>query len=173
MFCFLALNDEVYSYHVINLYLSPSHGDCSVYTSETGVCDGIMRLGIDYVYASSKLGNQSTVAGLLNEKRKAVETVIAGHDESCVQQVFTVLCHFYLPRCGNATHFASPSTICPKQCHAVQERCKITWNSIMSAFATINPVINCDYISQLLSSVPHCCTKARLGIRSLSEHLVL
>ena len=94
------------------LQLFHSYGDCSVYKSKTGVCDGVVRLGIDHVYARSKLGDQSTIAQLINDNLKTVERVIADQNEVCVKQVFRALCNFYLPPCGNATHPIPPSSIC-------------------------------------------------------------
>ena len=38
-----------------------------MYTSETTICDNVLRSGIDYVYAKSKLGDQDAISNLLNE----------------------------------------------------------------------------------------------------------
>ena len=83
-----------------------------MYKSESVVCDGVLRLGIDHVYARSRLGDQNTIAQLLNNNLKTVERVIADQNEVCVKQVLRVLCNFYLPPCGNATHPIPPSSIC-------------------------------------------------------------
>ena len=83
-----------------------------MYKSETAVCEGVVRLGIDHVYARSRLGDQNTISQLLNENLETVVTVIADHDDVCVNRVLRVLCNFYLPPCGNATHPAPSSSIC-------------------------------------------------------------
>ena len=90
----------------------PSYGECSVYKSETAICDGVLRLGIDHVYTRSWLGDQNTVSQLLNDHLKTVKSVISDHNDVCVNKVLRALCNFYLPPCGNATHPASPSSIC-------------------------------------------------------------
>ena len=153
------------------LFLFPSYGDCSVYTSETTICDNVLRSGIDYVYAKSKLGDQDAISQLLNEKTKDVETLIGDHNNDCVKQVFRVLCHFYLPPCGNSTHPAPPSSICQEECQMVQNNCQKTWVTLLLAFKNIDPIIQCNDTSRLLFPVPHCCTDAGLSQSLFISHL--
>ncbi|CAI8031474.1 Deleted in malignant brain tumors 1 protein, partial [Geodia barretti] len=140
-----------------------SYGECSVYKWETAVCEGVVRRGIDSVYARSRLGDQSTIAQLLNESIKDVERLIADHADSCVDQVFRALCNFYLPPCGNATHPVPPSSICQTECEMVLQNCQTTWDAVMLAFKTVDPIPDCNDTSRLLFPVPNCCTGAGLG----------
>ena len=140
-----------------------SFGECSVYKSETVVCDGVRTFGIDNVYATSALGNQSTISALVNQHILNTQTVIADHDEECVKQVFRVLCHFYLPPCGNTTHRASPSSICQEECQMVQDKCRATWDSVLLTVSDLYLNVNCNDTSTLLFPVHHCCTGAGLG----------
>ena len=148
----------------------PSYGKCSVYKWENDICAGVFRPGIDIVYAKSVLGNQSAIADLLNGRKKEVEAIISDHDEECVKQVFRVLCHFYLPPCGNTTHPAPPSSICQEECQMVQENCQKTWNSVLLAFKSIDPVIYCSDTSTLLFPVPHCCIRTDQGLTQTQTH---
>ena len=107
------------------------YGECFNYTK---ICDDVLRLNLDYVYAKSSLGDQKTIARLLNMKITEIETVLDGLDEDCVKQVFRILCHFYLPPCGNTTHPAPPSSICQEECQMVQENCHKTWTSVLLTF---------------------------------------
>ena len=142
-----------------------SYGECSVYTSKVDVCEGVVSLGIDHVYARSRLGTQSNIAQMLNENLKSAESIIADQNRNCVKMVYRALCHFYLPPCGNATHPAPPSSICPKECKMVQEECDTTLNTVLLTFdEDVTPVINCNDTSSLLFPVPHCCTGAGLGM---------
>ena len=138
-----------------------------MYISETDVCDGVVRPHIDYVYASYRLGNQSTIAQLLSKNIKNIGT---DQNEYCMKQVLRALCHFYLPPCGNFTHPAPPSSICQEQCQTVQETCHTTWSTLLSTFDSVDLVIECNDTSALLFPVPHCCTDAGLG---RSVHLPL
>ena len=130
-----------------------------MYESETDVCDGIVRPDVDYVYASFRLGNQSTIAQLLNENVKSITTQTL--TEYCMKEVFRVLCYFYLPPCGNSTHLAPPPSICHEECHTVQKECNTTWNTV---FKNLHPILECSSTSMLLFPVPHCCTGAGLGL---------
>ena len=124
----------------------------------------MLIFGIDNVYATSVLGDQSTIAALLDQHIRNVETVIADHDEKCVKQVFRVLCHFYLPPCGNTTHPAPPSSICQEECQMVQEKCRVTWDSFLLTVSDLDLIVNCNDTSILLFPVPHCCTGSDLGL---------
>ena len=130
-----------------------------MYKSETDVCDGIVRPDVDYVYASFRLGDQSTIAQLLNENVTNITTLT--HTEYCMKEVFRVLCYFYLPPCGNSTHLAPPPSICQEECYMVQKECNTTWNTV---FKNLDPIIDCSDTSMLLFPVPHCCTGAGLGL---------
>ena len=130
-----------------------------MYESETDVCDGIVRPDVDYVYASFRLGDQSTIAQLLNENVKSITTPT--HTEYCVREIFRVLCYFYLPPCGNSTHLAPPPSICQEECHTVQRECNTTWNTV---FKNLDPILECSDTSMLLFPVPHCCIGAGLGL---------
>ena len=135
-----------------------------MYKSRTAVCDGVVRLGIDHVFARSRLGDQNTITQLINKNMQAVEALLAGHNEACLKQVYRVLCHFYLPPCGNATDPVPPSSICQEDCQMVQEKCPHTWDIILVAFSGVDPIIDCNDTSRLLFPVPHCCTDAGLGL---------
>ena len=118
------------------------------------------------MYAKSSLGDQKTVAQILDKIIQKVEAIIADHDEECVKQVFRVLCHFYLPPCGNTTHPAPPSSICQEECQMVQDNCQKTWTSVLLAFEADIYLVNidCSDTSKLLFPVPHCCSGAGIGI---------
>ena len=120
--------------------------------------------GIDNVYATSALGNQSTISALVNQHILKLQTVIDGLDKDCVKQLFRVLCHFYLPPCGNTTHPAPPSSICQEECQMVQDKCRATWNSVLLTVSDRDLIVNCNDTSMLLLPVPHCCTGAGLGL---------
>ena len=141
------------------------YGDCSEYIWRNDICRGSFRTGIDYVYVKSALGNQSTISNLFNSlKKEAVGTFENNHDKDCEKQVFRVFCHYYLPPCGNTTHPAPPSSICQEECHMVQDKCQRIWRSVLLAFKTIDPVLDCSDTSKFLFPVPHCCTGAGLGM---------
>ena len=145
-----------------------------MYTSQTDVCEGVVRLDIDYVYARSRLGTQSTIARMLNENVKSLESIIGDEDRNCLKIVYRALCHFYLPHCGNASNLTPPTSICPEECKMVQKDCAKTWSTVLLAFNDdMTPVIDCNDTSSLLFPLPHCCTGAGLGLLQLLSLLLL
>ena len=149
-----------------------SYGECSLYTSKTTVCDyNMLNSGIDYVYASFKLGSQTTISHLLSEAVEEVEQLIDNRDQDqCIKQVFRVLCHFYLPPCGNSTHPVPPSSICQEECQIVQEICKKTWRFFDVVLG--DKSIDCSDTSRLLFPVSHCCSDAGLDLPHTSTSTV-
>ena len=125
-----------------------SYGVCSIYQAHTEVCDGVLRPSVDSVYAKFSIGSQNEIAELLNNNIKSLEEAVNGHDKDCIKMIFRVLCHYYLPSCGNITHPAPPSSICQEECQMVQDKCKETWNAALVVLHTrgIKPVIDCSDI---------------------------
>ena len=126
------------------------------------MCEGVLRQGVDFVYAKSSLGNQTVIADFLNKEIRDIDS----GDEDCIKMMYRVLCHYYLPPCGNTTHTAPPSSICQEECQMVQDKCKDTWNAalLLLHIGDIKPVIDCTDTSKIIFPVPHCCTGAGLGL---------
>ena len=125
-----------------------------------------MRVGVDFVYISNRIdGTQNNISQVLNEKIKNLKDIIATHDKDCVDLVFTVICHYYLPPCGNYTHYITPSSLCQEECMYVQKSCHTTW--LAAKLALIDPpFINCDDTSHLIFPLPNCCTGAGIKLPS-------
>ena len=141
-----------------------SFGECEVYNSQATVCNGALRLRFDNVYISNRLGHtQRSISELLNDKIESVGDIIAAHDENCVEQVYRVICHYYLPPCGNTTQYLPPSSLCQLECAYVEENCRETWQAAQVVF-TDPPFIVCEDTSQLLFPLPHCCTGAGIEV---------
>ena len=147
----------------MNIFFIYSYGKCSVYQAYAEVCEGVLRQGVDFVYAKSSLGNQTVIAEFLNKEIRDIES---GDDEDCIKMMYRVLCHYYLPPCGNSTHPAPPSSICQEECRMVQDKCKDTWDTalLLLHIGDIKPVIDCTDTSKIIFPVPHCCTGAGLGL---------
>ena len=136
-------------------------GKCEAYTGGVEVCEGVVRPAYDHIYIPASYGNQSNISTTLNNKIRRSHEVFATHDKDCVDQVFRVLCHYYLPPCGNFTHPLPPSSICQEECAQVQSKCPETWQT--AGLLASYPFINCDYTSQWLFPLPNCCTGAGIS----------
>ena len=124
-------------------------------------CVGLLRLGIDYVFISNNLGTQTNIGTALDEMALPL---LASEDEECLQQVYKVICHYYLPPCGNITHHPLlPSSLCQEECSHVQSTCPTLWQAATAALSDFFSFINCSSTSQLLFPLSNCCTGA--GIR--------
>ena len=136
-------------------------GKCVAYTGGVEVCNGVLRPALDYIYIPNNHGTQSNISTILNSKIQGSHQFFANHDKFCVDQVFRVMCRYYLPPCGNfeLTHTLPPSSICQKECSQVQTECHETWQTA-AVLLTPYPFINCDDTSRLLFPLPNCCTGA-------------
>ena len=144
-----------------------SFGKCDTYKFQTDVCNSALRVGLDNVYISNRLrGNQSSISANLNNLILAMEDIITTHDKECVEQVYRVICHYYLPPCGNITYTQSPSSLCQEECVHVEESCQATWQAAELVF-TDPPFIDCEDTSQLLSPLPNCCTGAGIELSNI------
>ena len=134
-------------------------GECEPYTVGIKVCDGVLRPAYDYIYILKSFKSQSNISIILNNMIQRSHEAFAIHDKDCVDQVFRVVCRYYLPPCGNFTHTLPPTSICQEECSQVQSKCQETWQT---ARAQLTPLqfINCDDTSQLLFPLPNCCTGA-------------
>ena len=139
------------------------------------MCEGILRLGTDYVYVSNTLGTQSSIAQLLNRNIETAKDIIATHDVDCLELVSRLICSYYLPLCGNATHLQSPSSICKEECSHVQETCSATWQAIMLAFDDLDPFLDCEDTSRIIFPLPSCCNGAGIVLQQspTGEHYVI
>ena len=135
-----------------------------MYTEPTEVCTSVLHQGIDYVFITRRLGSQSSLSASLNKNIETVRELIATQNKECVEQVLRLLCSYYLPYCGNATHPQFPSSICQKECDYVQKTCQATWQAATLAFSGLEPFLSCAETSKLLNPLPHCCTGAGINL---------
>ena len=77
-----------------------------------------------------------------------------------MELVSRVICHYYLPLCGDIHKKPLPPTsLCQEECLHVQSKCGPTWKAIELAFGH-DKFIECNDTSRLLFPVPNCCTGA-------------
>ena len=139
-------------------------GRCEVYTGDAEACSGVIDVGIDFVYIIKTLGTQSDISTLLNEKLHSA--LFVQHVKDCVDEVFAIICNYFLPPCGTVSKRLQPTSVCQKECLHVQSSCQETWDLVKSILGP-NPFINCEDTSDLLTPIPHCCTAA--GIQTTQK----
>ena len=134
------------------------------------VCDNVYKAGVDYVYVP-KNRSRGSPSRLIRDIAQygpfLLESLL-----DCLEPAQRLLCHFYLPPCGNVTHFHPPTTVCSETCRAIFQLCPEEWASIEDRFrendALINTeglqLINCDFPGKHLAPLPHCCSNLGLNI---------
>ena len=96
-------------FYCIDIF-SSRFGRCEGYSGDVEVCDGILAADTDLVY---NMNHSNTTSAYLNHKINI--SLFVDHAKSCVQQVFRIICHYFLPSCGNVTKTHPPSSICDQK----------------------------------------------------------
>lgn len=156
----------------INVYniMYVRFGVCEAYgvnTTKADVCKDILRPGIDFVFISHNHGSQDEITALLNEKISIFFTT-GTDDMHCLEMIFRVACHYYLPPCGNSMHPLPPYSLCQDECDHVRSKCEAVWEVAEFVFGGSDSFINCSETSRLLFPLPNCCTGA--GITLSNNH---
>ena len=90
--------------------------------------------------------------------------------DRCYDAARRIICHFYLPPCGNSTLFELPTSVCKETCYTVQDMCGEEWENVVSMFEqnrlSIEPegttFIECEDTGKHLNPLPYNCSD--LGI---------
>ena len=154
---------------------------------ETDVCANFLGPGINSVFLSHSLlgvhnntttfldefiqillGVHNNTITFLDEFIQNVSNISNTTDKPCMEMVSRVICHYYLPPCGNITHPLPPSSLCQEECTYVQTVCEDTWMAVASVFGS-DQFIDCNDTSQLLFPIPSCCTGAGIELPQSSK----
>ena len=128
------------------------------------VCDDLYKVGVDYVY----LPNDGNFLKILDDIVRFGEYFLESFND-CYEQARRVFCHYYLPPCGNSTHFISPTSVCPNNCKQIDEKCPDEWDVLVNDFkfvleSGITQIIDCNFSGEHLAPLPSCCEDYNTGI---------
>ena len=92
--------------------------------------------------------------------------------DECQDLALRILCHYFLPPCGNSTTFKPPTSVCMETCNYMQETCPNEWNLVLAYFEEVDisarnhgaTFINCSDTGQYLNPLPHCCSNLGIAI---------
>ena len=99
---------------------------------QESLCDEFYTSGVDYVYIPNTR-NRGRYSRLMSDIVLFGALLLRSLDR-CYDVARRVICHFYLPPCGNSTHFAPPTSVCRNTCLTVAEMCGEEWDSVVALF---------------------------------------
>ena len=144
------------------------YGNCVPYNAREmpTPCDDFYKSGVDYVYIPYQRIGGSFSKFMANVVKFGPQ--LLSSLESCYETARRVICHFYLPPCGNSTHFQPPTSVCSDTCKQLRDLCPTEWDSVVQTFEQNRIIlevdgllfIDCEDTGQYLSPLPHCCSKA-------------
>ena len=151
------------------------YGNCVPYdisSFERGtLCDDLYIQDVDYSYVFIPYnrggGDLKYFLGFVDD----AELVFSFVPEICIDEAKLVICHYFLPTCGNSTVFESPTSICEDTCNYLRSLCPVEWEQV-SQFLDSQPflkgigftMINCSNTGEYLPP-SHCCEDLGIGIR--------
>ena len=91
----------------------------------------------------------------------------------CINEARKVLCHYYLPTCGNSTVFEPPTSVCEDVCEHLRNLCPDQFQQLSLHFLLNADVlapagltmINCMNTGDYISPLQHCCSDLDIKIR--------
>ena len=108
------------------------------------------------MFIAATHGSQKNISTFLEEN--VLTSLISANDGIiCRNQIYQIICKYYLSPCGSVPVYTPPSSICPEDCSAVQRECPAAWEAAQLGLKNYN-FISCDDSSAFLFPLPTCCT---------------
>ena len=153
------------------------YGVCVPYQARTEMpnpCDSLYESGVDYVYVPWVRGerNYRELMKILFRSGPTFQSTFQDCKE--FESTMHLLCQFYLPPCGNSTHFEPPAAVCPSACRVPSLACPDEWARILTAYEVASTLlseiayfINCSDTGVHLHPIPHCCHNVGINTSKL------
>ena len=147
-------------------------GNCVTYEAREPsiACDAIYTPGVDYIYVSYQRtgGSLDTYLDILEQ---VAGLVIALFRDECRDLAIRIVCHYFLPPCGNSTTFKPPTSVCMETCNYLRETCPNAWNAALAYIErnedearAYGATFNCSDTGEYLNPLPHCCSNLGIDI---------
>ena len=82
---------------------------------------------------------------------------------NCTNTLIKWLCHYYLPPCGNSSHYEAPTSVCPGVCELYSNNCKVLLENVDQRLEK-NTGNNLNCSISILDPIPHPCSNLGLHI---------
>ena len=123
--------------------------------------------GRDYVYISKQrtVEYYKNILNAIHETEQFFKRHL--NDDKCTNSTIRMICHYYLPPCGNSTHFEPPTSVCEAACELQSDECSSLLANFQQRLMT-GDQLNCS--TSILDPLPHLCYNLGLDITSKSSH---
>lgn len=163
------------------------HGKCIPFEYDRSIshqgtpCDVLYEQGVTYVYLSSRRaeGSLPRYIDIFDETNLFFNVSVPAR---CLTEARKVLCHYFLPTCGNMTTFEPPTSVCEDVCERLRNLCPLEFNQLSLYFKSNSKIlaplgvtmINCSNTGEYIDPLHHCCSDLNIDIRKfLIFHLHL
>ena len=86
-------------------------------------------------------------------------------DDECTVTLLKMLCHYYLPPCGNSTHFEPPTSVCEAACELQSDECKSLLDYFQQELMrATGDQLKCS--TSILDPLPHSCSNLGFDVPS-------
>lgn len=106
-------------------------------------------------------GSQKNISMFLEQNILPAHISRNGH--LCRDQLYRIICNYYLSPCGTESFQLPPYSICPVDCSTVQMKCAVAWEAAQLGLRQYR-FISCADTSAFLFPLPSCCTGVGLQI---------
>ena len=123
------------------------YGSCvpfSEYMLGSGIpCNRVYDSGTDYVYINNSIESIQTLSFIWEIEEELQE------DSYCIDSLLRMMCHYYLPPCGNSTHFEPPTSVCSDACYLLSQMCPTDWGDFELKLRGESNPLNCLYVDNV------------------------
>ena len=141
------------------------------YLSRYGVpCDKVYEEGIDYVFIQSN--KTFNYYELWSSISKAEDIIEEDSNKQCNKKINRMICHYYIPPCGNSTLFVPPTSVCSDACEQLKQTCSYQWRVFQN---TVNKQwfdpLTCNDTGKILDPLPYSCSN--IGVYNLCKLIAI
>ena len=133
----------------------------------TTLCEGVYQKGRDYVYISKQMTSvdYSKILNVIGDREQFFKENNSTH--ICTNPLLRMICHYYLPPCGNSTHFEPPTSVCEDACELLSEICpSLLGNFQDRLMSATGDQLECS--TSILEPLPHSCSNLGFHVPSKS-----
>jgi c-mer proto-oncogene tyrosine kinase/anaplastic lymphoma kinase/receptor tyrosine kinase len=132
-------------------------------------CDVLYKEDITYVYISNhrRGGNFQEYLRFFLDATLTFNLI----QPKCINEARKILCHYFLPTCGNETVFVPPTSVCQGVCEYLRSLCPKEFAALADYFSSRPDLghsgitlLNCSNTGEYIAPLNHCCSDLDIAI---------